>query len=51
MSDPYFQRMFADRIGGEVVSSQLFAEFKRYLDISLGSLGELDNHLRLALDL
>jgi len=26
-------------------------EFKRYLDISLGSLGELDYHLRLALDL
>jgi four helix bundle protein len=26
-------------------------EFKRYLDIAIGSLGELDNHLRLALDL
>ena len=26
-------------------------EFKRFLDISLGSLGELDYHLRLALDL
>jgi len=26
-------------------------EFKRFLDIAMGSLGELDNHLRLALDL
>ena len=26
-------------------------EFKRYLNIALGSLGELENHLRLALDL
>ena len=26
-------------------------EFKRFLDIALGSLGELDYHLRLALDL
>jgi four helix bundle protein len=26
-------------------------EFKRFLDISLGSPGELDYHLRLALDL
>lgn len=26
-------------------------EFKRFLNIALGSLGELENHLRLALDL
>ena len=26
-------------------------EFKRFLDIAIGSLGELDQHLRLALDL
>jgi four helix bundle protein len=26
-------------------------EFKRFLNIALGSLGEVENHLRLALDL
>lgn len=26
-------------------------EFKRFLDVAIGSLGELDNHLRLAVDL